>query len=374
MTVTTARPVDTYAPVRSDRCRFDAPVRLPQPRGPVTRTLFDLLRTRPTDPVDTTGLSWDGDPEQAPVDDDLQLALWISYEQHYRGLAGVDDGWEWHPDLVRARHSWEAQFLAGLRHHVRADGATPGDDPISPRDLTRRLNALVDDDPGPSLSKYLLRDATAAEFEQFLIHRSLYQLKEADPHTWVIPRLSGSVKAAMVTIQADEYGNGVTGAMHAQLFRALLLDWGLDARYGHYLEQVPGVTLMSTNLISMFGLHRIHRGALVGHMTLFEMSSSVPNGRYGRGHRRLGGGERAALFFDEHVVADSVHDQIALHDLAGGLASSEPQLVADIVFGAECAAYADRAFAEYALPRWATGTTTLRSSPVTDPEPSTVSP
>ena len=109
---------------------------------------------------------------------------------------------------------------------------------------------------------------------------------------------------------------------------------------------MPGVTLLATNLISMFGLHRRWRGALVGHLAMFEMTSSVPNGRYARGHRRLGGGEDAALFFDEHVVADSVHDQIALHDLAGGLAQHEPRLVDDIVFGARCAAYADAAFAQ----------------------------
>ena len=179
-------------------------------------------------------------------------------------------------------------------------------------------------DDGPSLSKFMMREATSRQFAEFLIHRSLYHLKEADPHTWAIPRLSGSVKAAMVAIQADEYGGGATPAMHAQLFRSLLSDWDLHDAYGHYLDQVPGVTLMATNLISMFGLHRRWRGALVGHLAMFEMTSSVPNARYARAHRRLGGGEEAALFFDEHVVADSVHDQIALHDLAGGLISHEP--------------------------------------------------
>ena len=37
------------------------------------------------------------------------------------------------------------------------------------------------------------------------MHRSAYQLKEADPHTWAIPRLSGSVKAALVEV---EWGAG----------------------------------------------------------------------------------------------------------------------------------------------------------------------
>jgi hypothetical protein len=164
----------------------------------------------------------------------------------------------------------------------------------------------------------------------------------------------------MVTIQADEYGGGATAMMHAQLFRQLMLGWDLNDRYGHYLDYVPGLTLMATNVISMFGLHRRWRGALVGHLALFEMTSSVPNARYARGHRRLGGAEEAARFFDEHVVADSVHDQIALHQLAGALAVAEPQLSKDIIFGAGCAAYADRALADHVLLSWVAGATSLR--------------
>ena len=205
-----------------------------------------------------------------------------------------------------------------------------------------------------------MREASSAQFAEFLVHRSLYHLKEADPHTWGIPRLSGSIKGAMVTIQADEYGGGATAMMHAQLFRQLMQDWDLDDGYGHYLDHVPGLTLMATNVISMFGLHRRWRGALVGHLAMFEMTSSVPNGRYARGHRRLGGAEEAARFFDEHVVADSVHDQIALHQLAGALAVAEPQLSEDIIFGAGCAAYADRVLADHLFLSWAAGATSLR--------------
>ena len=164
----------------------------------------------------------------------------------------------------------------------------------------------------------------------------------------------------MVTIQADEYGGGATAMMHAQLFRQLMIDWDLDDRYGHCLDHVPGLTLMATNVISMFGLHRRLRGALVGHLAMFEMTSSVPNGRYARGHRRLGGAEGAAQFFDEHVVADSVHDQIALHHMAGALAVAEPQLSEDIIFGAGCAAYADRVLADHLFLSWAAGATSLR--------------
>ena len=78
--------------------------------------------------------------------------------------------------------------------------------------------------------------------------------------------------------------------------------------------------------MSLLGLHRRWRGALVGHLALFEMSSSVPNRRYGDALRRLGADDETADFFDEHVTADAVHEAIAAVDLAGGLARQDPAL------------------------------------------------
>lgn len=343
-----------------ERLRHDLPARLPASRGPVSEALLQLLDRDP-DTDAGTELQWLGMPERAPLSEDLQLALWLSYELHYRGLAGVDDDWEWQPQLLAARRGWERALLSGLR--LRVDGAHPsvGARP-SPQQVTVELGRLAAAEQRPSLSTFLMRDATSAQFTEFLTHRSLYHLKEADPQTWAIPRLSGSVKAALITIQLDEYGLGALTGMHAQLFRHLMLDWDLDARYGGYVDQVPAVTLLAGNLITMFGLHRRWRGALVGHLAQFEMTSTVPNGRYARGHRRLGGGEEAAEFFDEHVVADAAHEQIAAHQLAAGLARTEPQIAADIVFGARCTAVVDELFAEHLLGCWTQGRSSLRRS------------
>ncbi|RYZ25870.1 MAG: iron-containing redox enzyme family protein, partial [Propionibacteriaceae bacterium] len=331
---------------------------MPAPRGPLSAALLSTLQRPSTRSVDLRHLLWEGTAEQACTDDDLQLSLWLAYELHYRGLAGVDEGWEWHPELLWARARWEDQLLAGLELAVPREAPRAALDPVD--EVIAGLTALAEADGEPSLSKFLMRDATAAQFREFLTHRSIYHLKEADPHSWAIPRLSGAVKGAMITIQADEYGGGVPAAMHAQLFRALMTSWGLGTTYAELLDRVPGVTLLSTNLISFFGLHRRWRGALVGHLTAFEMSSSVPNARYARGHRRLGGDEEAARFFDEHVVADAVHEQIALHDLAAGLVRAEPALAADVLFGARCVAYADQAVAEHLVGAWTAGVSSLR--------------
>ena len=59
----------------------------------------------------------------------------------------------------------------------------------------------------------------STQVREFIVHRSAYQLKEADPHSWAIPRLSGPPKAALVEIQADEYGGGRPERMHAPAVR-----------------------------------------------------------------------------------------------------------------------------------------------------------
>jgi hypothetical protein len=137
-----------------------------------------------------------------------------------------------------------------------------------------------------------------------------------------------------VEVQSDEYGGGSVERMHSVLFANTMTALGLDARYGHYVGQLPGITLAGVNLMSFFGLHRRLRGALVGHLAGFEMTSSIPNRRYANALRRMGYGSPATDFYDEHVEADAVHENIAAWDLAHGLARAEPALAPDILKGA----------------------------------------
>jgi hypothetical protein len=193
------------------------------------------------------------------------------------------------------------------------------------------------------------------------VHRSAYQLKEADPHAWAIPRLSGRAKAALVEIEGDEFGGGRADRVHATLFAKAMDALDLDASYGAYLDQVPAITLATVNLMSWLGLHRRWRGAVVGHLALFEMTSSLPNRRYGNALRRLGFGEDATDFFDEHVDADAVHEAVASVDLAGGLVEAEPQLAGDVLWGARALAAIEARWAQHLLDAWSDGRTSLRA-------------
>jgi hypothetical protein len=216
---------------------------------------------------------------------------------------------------------------------------------------------------GPSLSSYLRRRGTLAQIREFIVHRSAYQLKEADPHSWAIPRLWGPTKAALVEVQADEYGNGRPEWIHAELFARTMRAVGLDSAYGAYLDCIPGLTLATVNAMSLFGLHRRLRGAIVGHLALFEMTSSVPNGRYADALRRLGFDRDATLFFDEHVTADAVHECIATVDLAGGLVTQEPGLAGDVLWGAHVLQHLDERWAGMLLTAWRAGNSSLRDVP-----------
>jgi hypothetical protein len=278
-------------------------------------------------------------------DDDLQLALFVCYELHYRGWDGVDDRWEWNPGLLAARAAMEALFERALRAAVPADRV---DDPAR----IPQLLTVIAQEPGPPLSAYLSNRAGPAAFREFVAQRSVYHLREADPHTWAIPRLAGRAKAALVEIQQDEYGNGAPDRMHQELFRATMRWFGLDTSYGAHIGTATTPTLAVNNLMSLFGLHRRLRGALIGHLAAFEMTSSLPNRAYADGLRRLGGTDDATRFYDEHVVADAVHEQIAAHDLCGSFAAAEPRAAADVLFGARCAMILDAIWAADLLKRF----------------------
>jgi hypothetical protein len=321
---------------------------LPQPRGPVSDALFAGLR-RPPQALDLP--AGEIDPE------DLQLALYCCYELHYRGFEGVDERWEWEPSLLAFRGELERRFEDELIELVGTPGAPP-----DPREIDVLLRELMQGDDAPSVSTFIEREGSAAQVLEFMVHRSAYQLKEADPHTWALPRLHGKPKAAMVEVQFDEYGNGRAEDIHAELFARAMDAVGLDSTYGAYLEQIPSVTLATVNLMSLFGLHRRLRGAIVGHLALFEMTSSVPNRRYANGLRRLGYGEDATLFFDVHVVADAVHESLAAVDLAGGLAKQDPRLGADVLWGAKALLAVDGRWARHMMEAWSVDESSLRAS------------
>ncbi|MFP5347419.1 MAG: iron-containing redox enzyme family protein [Actinomycetes bacterium] len=330
------------------------------PRGPLSHRLVSTLGSEPFRVEGLRDLAEDVVAASRFIvdDEDVQLSLYLLYELHYGGLEGVDDRWEWSPQLLEARAVLEARFEQDLRAEFSWADPEPALEDLP--SVLFQLAAPSSSPSGGGVASYVAREATLEQVAELLALRSVYQLKEGDPQTWTIPRLSGPAKAALVEIQMDEYGGGRFERMHSQLFARCLRSVGMSEEPNRYLEHVPAVTLASVNAMSLFGLHRRLRGASCGLLAAFEMTSSLPCRRYVSGLQRLGLGENATEFFDEHVEADAVHEQVAAHDLCGGLARQEPGLVDDVLLGAAVCLGLDARSGDRVLAAWSRGRSALR--------------
>ena len=284
---------------------------------------------------------------------DLQLALYMCYELHYRGFAGVDPTWEWNPALLQLRAELERAFLAGVRRDVGR---------IEPHHTAAaEMEALCVEPPDGTGPSYHLRDTgTWQQMREYFVHRSLYHLKEGDPHAWAIPRLTGGAKAAFVAIEFDEYGAGHGPRLHQQLFADLLTAAGLDATYLGYLDAVPAEALAVVNIMSLFGLHRWLRGAAIGHFAATEITSPPGSRRMVDALRRMEAPPECIAFYREHVEADAVHEHVVRVDVVGDLVAREPQLDRDVVFGMRAHGVLENRLADYIIEAWKAGESSLR--------------
>jgi hypothetical protein len=328
-----------------------APAPLPRARGPLSAAVLAALRGEHAVRADPA--------EADPYGDDLQLALYCCYELHYRGFAGVRDDLEWAPGLLAVRREMERVFERALRADV--PGADVPGAEVTVAEVSATLDALlVEPVEGTGPSWHLHRDGELWQLREYVAHRSLYHLKEGDPQAWVIARLDGPAKAALVSVEHDEYGAGDPDRMHARLFGDMMGALGLSTAYGHYLDAAPAATLAEVNFMSLCGLHRRLRGALVGQFAMVELTSSPGSERLVRAMRRLGCPETAVAFYDEHVEADAVHEQVVRHGVVAPLLAAEPELAGDVVFGVRASGFLGDRFAEELLGAWTQGRTALR--------------
>lgn len=305
----------------------------PPPRGPLSNWV--LARQRGLEmpsPVVEAG---------AGGSDDLQLALYLAYEPHFSSLPWAPGLTEWDPAVIAFRSSLERVFEDFLRDVVP---------PIERRghvgDIVR--GAIAADD-GPSLSRHMEGHGTLDDMRDVVVHRSLYQLKEGDAHTVGIVHLGGRPKQLLAAIQAGEYGaDAPDREMHSSLFAATMRELGVDDRLHAHLGRVPASAFMISNLVSMFGLNRRWRSALVGHLTVFEMTSVVPMGRYARGLRRMGAPPAARRFYEVHTLADAEHELLALEMLTA-LVEDDPASRADALFGVQAVLATEALFARTLL-------------------------
>ncbi|HCS59729.1 MAG TPA: hypothetical protein DIW80_23570 [Gordonia polyisoprenivorans] len=312
---------------------------LPAPRGCLSERLITALR-------DGTDVATDPTPGDDPFGDDVQLALYVAYELHYAGFTDVVGDREWDPGIIALRTALERLFLDAVRAGL--DTA-----PTTAEALMDELS--VEPVHGVGLSFRLRDNGTWQQYRDLFALRSLYHLKEADPHAWAIPRLRRTAKAAFVAVEFDEFGGGRGESVHQELFADLLAAADLDPAYLAYLDRAPAWALAPVNLMSCFGLHRSLRGATVGHLAATEITSSPGSSRLLSGLERLDAPKPCRLFYREHVEADAVHEQVLRRDVVGSLLAEEPELEADVILGIRGFLFVEDAFEAGLTAAWETG-------------------
>lgn len=306
----------------------------PKARGSLSAAVVAALKA-PSDRVEVL------EPDSA---EDAAIALWTLYELHYRGFEDVDDELEWHPGLLGVRRELEQDLEARLRSRWTPE--------VPDGEVGEALFAYVAAHEGPSIARHVQSSADEQQVLELFRLRSIYHLKEADPTAWVVPRLPTGPKAALMELQFDEYGDGDPNRLHSHLWTLGMDALGLRTDYGAYVDDVPVEVLEQNNTMSLFGLHRRLRGAALGHLAAFEMTSSMPSRRMAQGLARLGLTGAMIDYYTEHVEADAVHEQLAARTICGALVAAEPTLAPDVFFGAwTCLDLEDR-FARRVLGDW----------------------
>jgi hypothetical protein len=310
----------------------------PKPRGRLSMRLHAALLEDP-----------DSLPAELPDDgaEDRAISLWMLHALHHRGFDDVDDRAERSPALLALRRDLEDELEARLRERWAEVTERPDSG-----DVGQDLFDLCEAHDGASVAQWVKADAGAEQVRELLRLKAVYHLHEADPVTWVVPSLPVRAKAALMELQYDEYGAGDPNRLHHHLFARGLEEAGLEADYGRYVDEATLEVLEQDNVVRMFGLQRRLRGAAMGHLAAFEVTSSVPSRRIAQGLGRLDLGDALVDYYREHVEADAVHDQLAARAICATLVEDEPALREDVMFGAwTCLDLEDR-FARTALQGW----------------------
>ncbi|PVG82291.1 hypothetical protein DDE18_12405 [Nocardioides gansuensis] len=329
--------------------------RLPAPRGPLGELVLPGLLSPAAEgplPIDNVRDVAAAGPDA----DDLHLVLWCLHHLHVDGFADVDPAWEWAPSRVAVWGLLADHVEAELRlataelveEALAADGPVPD-----------RLFAMVDGFGGASVASYLRKDGTAEQFLELLVHRSAYNLRESDPQALVLPRLTGAAQSALAELLYDEYGAGDPGRHHSGLYARAMTACGLSAAVGDYLRRLPGTTLVVPNTMHVLGLQRRLAPAAMGHFGVFEATSSGPSRLLARAAERLGLPREVFDYYDEHVEADAVHEQLVFRSICGSLADTDPACVPELFFGAAACLVVEDAAGRALLHAWEAGRSSL---------------
>lgn len=74
----------------------------------------------------------------------------------------------------------------------------------------------------------------------------------------------------------------------------------------------------------------------------------------------MGAPDACVAFYQEHVVADAVHEQVVRTDVVGDLVAREPHLDRDVVFGIRARDVVEERLAKHLMDSWTENRSSLR--------------
>lgn len=254
---------------------------------------------------------------------DLALALLAIHDLHLAPVHQLGDRvrFQHHPAIASLKQRLETTFLARL-----SDGARPATGPavdemrkVAAKDLTPALYAwLAESASNGDLCTYLsLEGGPDGGFDDLV---ALCQVG-----------IDGEAKLELATNYWDEMGRGSAAAVHTELHRRMARALGLRdiARPSQPTESLERSLLGST-----LATNRALQPELIGALGLLELQAGPRCRRVVRGLKRLGAGDDALAFYEEHAVADPRHGKDWLDHVVEPIAREFPEWGARIVQGA----------------------------------------
>ncbi len=265
---------------------------------------------------------------------DLQLALYVSYELHHRGFAGVDPRWEWDPGVLQLRARLEEAFGTALRDGVGDVSRCKAVDEI-PRLCTQNS----------PLAGYLREHGTWAQMREYFVQRSVYRLRVDDART----------TDGMTPVKFGESPLGGSDHEPRRRFAEVLRAAGLDASYLHYLNDASAEALAMVNMMSMFALHGNLRGAATGQVLATRIAVRSASAGLVDALVRLGAPQPCVQFYRDNVRTGLK----ARCETVAALLDAEPELESEVVLGIRAFELLERRLTTRLLTRWG-GATSIR--------------
>ena len=253
---------------------------------------------------------------------DAALALSQLHDLHLAPITELGDRvrFQHHPTVATLKQRLERTFLERLpTSGVPGGDAVAGMRKVAARDLVPPVyDWIADEAELDEVRAYLsLEGGPDGGFDDLV---ALCQVG-----------IEGEAKVELATNYWDEMGRGSLAEVHTELHRRMAAALGLE----HVERREQPVEALERSLLgSTLATNRALQPELIGALGLLELQAGPRCRRVVKGLRRLGCGEEALAFYEEHAVADPRHGKDWLDHVVGPLAERFPQWGPRIVRGA----------------------------------------